>query len=236
MPKRAVFVLTVNRTMPGHFTIINAAKRWGADMCPVAKWLIPNDKHFCNKFVVAKKAMEMGYTEVLQLDDDVVVSDNCEWPGIYAGDHHQLGMVRALQEQTKPWNEGRIRRYNDWRVLMGESTQNPAEANKHICNSGILWYRPHWAWNNVFAPGLDLYMSGGPKGDQECISAIAEKFPNEVLWLPERFNAIWGGGGEGDPPTEWSILHCVGRAKARMTEVLPPVKEYDEDDDPGQDL
>lgn len=224
--KRLVIMMSVGRDLPGVDTVKQACVEWDADFITLKKYPNPQVGAFINKMLLSKIALDQEYPECLQLDDDVVVYPGCKWPGEEAPEGCKMALVTADQERSQPSREGRCRSFNFWRIAMGLAPMNPVEATKVVCNSGVMWYRPRWAWKHVFNPGYDLMLKNrgkGPKGDQEVIAAYAATKPQWVHWLPEGYNKIWFDPKQ-DPPEGWWILHANRRCKNRLQEVVDGLK------------
>jgi hypothetical protein len=210
---RAVVYLSQGRDLPARHSVAAACHRWGANLIVVKKFTLNDFVHTSPLYLCDTVT---DYREAVQLHDDVIISEDAEWP-----------LPRDVDMVMAPFNteailntQACLNNYNFWLMEMGLPPVNNIMAREEMRSSAVMAYRPKWAKHHVFDTARNLFsrVNYGGKPDF-LISALANRADPGQPFTPTVANVKeWIPNSE--PPMEWDYLHCVASTKYEMSKII----------------
>lgn len=194
---------------------IRAANRWDAHLI-IVKQVAGAIRPSAAPVHLYKKTV--NFSEVLQIHNDVIIAGDCPWPLDEVDRTVKFAMAK-FDPSAVLNTQDLLNVYNDWRMELGKSPQNNAEATQQMGIASVMAYDRQWASRYVFKDSRMLFGKIDELGKPDAlISAVASQYPTECGHLPRSFGIEWNPGRE--IPEDWNILHCVGRRKQDIAGVL----------------
>ncbi len=212
---RIVILADVGGDSPAIPNYMRAASRWDAHLV-IAKQMPKALKPSAAPTHLYEKTA--GFSEVLQIHNDVIISEDCPWPLDVLDRTTKFAMAmydsRAVSNAQEILNV-----YNDWRVELRLPPQNNIEAAQSLGIASVMAYDRQWASRHIFPEARTLFDTIDEMGKPDAIlSAVAGQYPTECSILPQEFGFEWNVGRE--IPEDWKILHCIGARKQDIAGVL----------------
>lgn len=211
----AIAVLNLNNYLPdiGRKAFQAAAERWGVDYVEITEPL-SSAHHFWQKAQIPLSIHLAKYERVLQLDADMLVSQDCPNPFEIVPEN-AFGVVSRVQP-NRPQRDFRVAYWSRHYCVPGYR-----DPKQHL-NAGLFLYNQiaHAellrTWQDRAEPGPDKPKCSLP--EQFVLSCLLATGMVPVHWLPWQFNAC--RAQQWSVPRDCYIAHFHAPRKRPLAEIM----------------